>query len=445
MRLRTALACSILFACGAANGATFVVNSTSDAPDAVLNNATCAAAGGACTLRAAIQEANQNASADLIELPAGTYTLTIAGNDATAAMGDLDIRNPVSIVGAGADVTIIDAAGLDRVFEIPFVTGTFQVVLDSVTIRGGAITNAAGAGIHHADDGTLILLSVTITDNHVTGSTSGDIGGALVVSGGGVVTILDSLLSDNSADRGGAIFSNSTLTVQDSTITGNQARVGAAIESYGTTEIERSTIWNNESTNGAIIDVADDATSIRNSTITMNTSPSAAILISGADALGIERSTLFDNETYGTIRAVTGNTEMIGSVIAGSIGVEECDADGGTFALPDYNFDDDGTCSVASSTSITAADPNLGPLADNGGPTLTRVPLFGSPLIDAAEASPDCGGTDQRGSPRPVDATGDPTARCDIGAVELAPEPTSAALAIASIAALALCTRRGRA
>jgi cysteine-rich repeat protein len=63
-------------------------------------------------------------------------------------------------------------------------------------------------------------------------------------------------------------------------------------------------------------------------------------------------------------------------------------------------------------------DPLLGPLADNGGPTPTRHPLFGSPAVDAANpALPGSGGaaceaTDQRGVARPVGP------RCDIGAVE---------------------------
>lgn len=440
MRLSTTLGLSLVLAASAADAAVFVVNSTADAVDAAINGV-CASAGGACTLRAAIQEANVNSVSDTIELPAGTYTLTIPGNDGSAAMGDLDIFNPVAIEGAGAGVTVIDAAGLDRVFEILFAPGTFLVTLDSITIRGGALTNAGGAGILHSDDSALLLLSVTITDNHVEGITANAVGGALDVNGGGAATFVDSLLADNSADRGGAIFTNSTLTLQDSTIAGNLARVGSAIESYGTTVIERSTISDNESTGGAIIDVATNQTSIRDSTVTGNTTPSALILTTGT-AFSVERSTFFENASYGTIRAVSGTTAVTGTVLAGSIGVEECDADGGTLALLDYNLDDDGSCGVGSSTSLTAADPILGPLVDNGGPTLTRAPRFGSPLIDAGATAPSCAGVDQRGLPRPVDAGGDPTARCDIGAVELAPEPAAAALAIVAIATLALRRRK---
>jgi hypothetical protein len=67
-----------------------------------------------------------------------------------------------------------------------------------------------------------------------------------------------------------------------------------------------------------------------------------------------------------------------------------------------------------------SGDPNLGPLQDNGGPTLTHALLPGSPAIDAAGdctafLDPD---EDQRGVTRPLDSDGDGSAACDIGAFE---------------------------
>jgi hypothetical protein len=67
---------------------------------------------------------------------------------------------------------------------------------------------------------------------------------------------------------------------------------------------------------------------------------------------------------------------------------------------------------------IYGADPLLGPLQDNGGPTWTHALLPGSPAIDAGSS----GGlnTDQRGAPRPYDVPGIPNAAdgSDIGAFE---------------------------
>ncbi|MEZ4837028.1 MAG: right-handed parallel beta-helix repeat-containing protein [Caldilineaceae bacterium] len=57
----------------------------------------------------------------------------------------------------------------------------------------------------------------------------------------------------------------------------------------------------------------------------------------------------------------------------------------------------------------------LTPLADNGGPTLTMLPEYNSPLVDSGPSSADVGAVDQRGKPRLINL------RADIGAVEFDP------------------------
>jgi CSLREA domain-containing protein len=59
--------------------AIFVVDTTTDAVDAAAGDGTCATTAATCSLRAAVQEANALAGADTIELPAGTYVLTLGG------------------------------------------------------------------------------------------------------------------------------------------------------------------------------------------------------------------------------------------------------------------------------------------------------------------------------------------------------------------------------
>jgi hypothetical protein len=85
-----------------------------------------------------------------------------------------------------------------------------------------------------------------------------------------------------------------------------------------------------------------------------------------------------------------------------------------------FNFSDDASCGFTAATDKeNAGDPGLGPLANNGGPTQTRLPQSGSPLIDAIPtASCQADGasgitTDQRGVTRPQGPG------CDIGAVEV--------------------------
>src|SRR6185369_11267116 len=98
-----------------------------------------------CTLRAAIQASNANSGADTIVIPAGTFTLTIAGRgEDVAATGDLDITDAVTITGAGATSSIIDGGGLDRVFDV-FANGT--TTMSGLTIRHGNPDAAAGGGI----------------------------------------------------------------------------------------------------------------------------------------------------------------------------------------------------------------------------------------------------------------------------------------------------------
>src|SRR5205807_2430480 len=106
------------------------VTKTADTNDSVCDSD--------CSLREAIVAANGNGQADMIAVPAGTYHLTIAGaGEEAAATGDLDITSDMTIIGAGATSTIIDATGLgDRVFEEPPAAAATASNSD-VTIKGG--------------------------------------------------------------------------------------------------------------------------------------------------------------------------------------------------------------------------------------------------------------------------------------------------------------------
>ena len=95
---------------------TDVVDGTTTSISALLSNK---GADGFISLREAIIAANNTAGADQITLQAETYTLTLGGTGEDAAMtGDLDILDTLTIVGAGSGSTTIDAAGIDRVFEV---------------------------------------------------------------------------------------------------------------------------------------------------------------------------------------------------------------------------------------------------------------------------------------------------------------------------------------
>ncbi len=197
-RFRAILLLAALLASSApVDAATFVVDTVVDAVDASPGDGVCATAGAACSLRAAIQETRALAGADTITLPAGTYDLTIAGQNEDAALrGDLDIVGPLTLSGAGAATTIVDAHGLDRAFEVR----GGGVSLGALTIRGGD-SIACGGGLRNV----------------------------------GALTIDDAIVSGNNAVRGGGICNDpgpgatATLALTNVTVTGNFAQEGGGI------------------------------------------------------------------------------------------------------------------------------------------------------------------------------------------------------------------------
>ena len=87
-------------------------------------------------------------------------------------------------------------------------------------------------------------------------------------------------------------------------------------------------------------------------------------------------------------------------------------AGSGAVTSDGHNLSSDASCTGWNRPGDQTDKPaQLGPLADNGGPTLTHLPIVGSPLIDGGQCLPYVP-TDQRGVARPFGA------KCDIGAVE---------------------------
>src|SRR5579859_6437048 len=149
-----------------ASSVTFTVNSPLDRIDDNVGDGICHTASGTCTLRAAVMEADvasSTAGATII-LPAGIYSLTIpAAVPDGPENGDLNLiaGNPmISIVGAGAASTIIDANQNDRVLSVQ--KGR-TASLSGVTLRGGSLVNDYGGGINN--NGILALDRVTVSGN----------------------------------------------------------------------------------------------------------------------------------------------------------------------------------------------------------------------------------------------------------------------------------------
>ncbi len=198
---------------------TFTPDTFADGVDIAHGDGVCATVFGACSLRAAVQEANALAGADAINLPDGTYSLTIApvgtNDDST---GDLNITDDLSISGMGLRqqvTTIVDGGGLDRVFDID---DPVSVELQLFTITNGAARNGGAIKI---TDGDVALDEMRLIENAAQG-TGNPTGGAIFSTS--VLSIEDSLISGNTAEgSGGGIWNDGALDVLDSSIISNVA------------------------------------------------------------------------------------------------------------------------------------------------------------------------------------------------------------------------------
>jgi CSLREA domain-containing protein len=268
-----------------ANAALFTVDATFDAPDADAGDGACASAGGECTLRAAIEEANALKGKDVIQLPAGTYAIGLPGPP--NLYGGLQILGDLLLLGAGASTTVIDGGGQLRVLQTWLNLTNPAMPRSRVTLQDVTIANGNGvAGPNSGIDGAAILNQADLTlercvvrDN--TGSSGSGIlsldtidpvrhprlrlrhtevrnnttqsSGAAVNLGGGMKAVIeDSVFSDNHADgpggRGGAIIvgSKGRLVMVRCQLTGNTSNEsGGAIANAGTTKIIDSVISGN--------------------------------------------------------------------------------------------------------------------------------------------------------------------------------------------------------
>jgi beta-glucanase (GH16 family) len=328
------------------------------------------------------------------------FSEDLAGQTITLLSGPLTLGKNVTIDGSAAPGLAISGNNADRVFIVN--AGT------TATINGLTVTNGFGwqlaGGI--LNNGSLTLEHVSVTQNTMA-TDAGDFwqgGGGIYNGDGATFNLIDSRVTNNQARwSGGGVYSffNTTTTIVRSTISGNvSGDVGGAIRSLGNMTITNSTLSGNQSTgwHGGAIFQTDGDISITNSTIANNIAPDYAPSTffigqfggSFVPTLTLTNSIITGNHWYACERFASGT---VGNVVSGGNNVVQ-----------------DDSCNPVASDLI-GADPLLGPLADNGGPTLTQALLAGSPAIDAANDAV-CPPTDQRGITRPQGT------HCDIGAYE---------------------------
>jgi len=327
-------------------------------------------------------------NADIIVVAPGTYTTR------------LTLNKSVTLQGAGAGQTVLDGGGAGTVLSID--PGSSVTVAD-VTITHGRAPDEFGFGGGVFNNGILRLERCLVT------------GSSALTAGGGVSNY------------------DGMLTLVDTTISGNSAAIGAGLDNYGLLVASGCTFSANAATlaGGGISNL--DIASLVNCTVAGNTASQGGGIYNGDGTLGLDSVTVSGNTApSGGGIAAFGTVRSVGSLIAANHGAVGADVDGG-LESQGHNLIGDATGVTGlvpppqagadlAGTRSAPLDAALGPLQANGGPTRTMLPGPGSPAIDAGpvEGYPV---RDQRGANRPRDGDADGTALADIGACEAAAAP----------------------
>jgi hypothetical protein len=277
---------------------------------------------------------------------------------------------------------------------------------------------------------------VTITNSTISGNTTAGNGGGISVINVVATLTGDTIEANSAANYGGGIFVfDSTspratqLNLQQSSVSGNSANSfggGIDVSSALSISIERSLIaFNNVydfsgGGGGVALRYAKTSASIDNSTIYGNYAYNNGGGVGIFDAATgnvttFSNTTIAGNLTFnyasnGILGA--GTAHILNCVIANSSSHSSNQDVDGTFAESYSLIRNVGSAALTIAPgNKNGQEPLLGPLAVNGGPTLTLMPALSSPALDAGDPAL-ANGSDQRGLPRVVNG------RADMGAVE---------------------------
>jgi beta-glucanase (GH16 family) len=333
-----------------------------------------------------------------------TFDPALAGGSIALVSGPLVLDRNLSIAGPVAGAVTIDGGGANRLL----------IVEPGVVAMASGMNFSNGYGYQLAggilNNGVLTLDHVRVSNNTMTTD-----GGDFWQGGGGIyngewstLNLIDSTVSgNNSGWTGGGVYSffNTSTHIERSTINDNFAQdVGGGLRTLGAVTVINSTIDGNTAANwhGGAAFITDGLFEVTNSTVSDNTSPAGT---AGGFFVG----------TFGEASATLA---LSNSIVSDNGGLNCFPGFFGpgtvTLASGGNNIASDTSCFLIESGDQENTDPLLDSLSDNGGATLTRALIPGSPAIDAAGVA-DCPVIDQRGVLRPQGAA------CDVGAFELVP------------------------
>lgn len=439
----------------------------------VTNNLDTLAVDGKVSIREAIESINggANINADVVAVGAYGTTDTVlfqAGltGPISLAAGQLNISSRMTITGPGSSLLTIQnaaAAGpASRVFNItdgPTTISGLKITGGNATTSGGGISIFAVTTLNAVD----VSANLTSAISYV------DLGGGGGISiHGGSLTLVDSVVSNNSAigvpafaggfvqSYGGGILNvqSFSLTVTNSTIANNSASGsggGICLALRGTLNMTGSTVSGNKSNTlyaspygGGGIFLRNSTATIRNSTISGNSTNSAGkdstgggiVSSLGPAPIRIENTTIAFNDAGvssggGIKRSGSAVISIVSSIISNNTASGSGPDVSGTISLADHSLLGDATGSVISTDigPTIVADPLLDVLANYGGSTATHNLKAGSPAINVGLSTVPTLAFDQRGSGFPrVQGAG-----IDIGSSETSDQGPSAVATAANV------------
>lgn len=369
--------------------------------------------------------------ANLLPIPVKAATINVDGSACTLieAITTANSNTPVTgcTTGSGPDTIVLQNSSVHSLSTVNNSTdgnNGLPSITSSITIQGNGATIERVSGptyfrlLHIADTGNLTLNNVTLSGAGTSPFSSSFEGGAIFNRG--TVTLNNSTVSGNSADYGGGLYnrSGSVVTLNNSTISNNDASVngGGMNNSSSTVTLNASTVSGNTAYRAGGISNGFSTVTLSNSTISDNrASYSGGGMRNSFSTVTLTNSTVSGNRADyggGLYNQLSSNLTLKNTIVANSTFGGDCFNNGSTITANNTNIIEDGSCG----TSALAIDPNLGPLANNGGPTKTQALLAGSGAIDAGDnavcAAAPVSGKDQRAVTRPQGVA------CDIGAYE---------------------------
>ena len=416
---------ALLIGAGAASAASFTVDSTGDAPDASAADMSCATAAGECTLRAALQQSQAVGGSNAIDFDLPDPST-------------IDLASALPFIGPPVAALDISGPGMQSLTVRRDSGGDYPVIgmsVDAASISGMTITNGRaqlGGGIV-SSAGVLVLDDVAVVRNAAVAA------GGLVAAGGGV-------------EKTSGVLRIRRSTISENSATANGTSIGLALGggislTAVILEIIESTIDNNSATHvssgnanafGGGIGLRSVIARVVNSTVSGNSvtaSGPGAITAAGGGisaaedngSLGVTGSTIAFNAAPTGANLYTDETpvSLRDTILSDPVGGANCSSVTSIIGSSGFNLASDTSCGLTGLGDQQPANPLLGPLAFNGGPTRTHALGLGSPAVDmgsaAASGMHPALTTDQRGEPRPADQPSVANAAdgADIGAFEL--------------------------